>query len=229
MSPSNRIAPRAACRGLIVAAALALLAGCALPRGGPSYSEVTAAPPGALPYEVVTVTPEVVALTRIAARTAFPAAFTGLPAADTSRIAPGDVLAVTVWENMDEGLLTPAGIGASALPRTRVDDDGNLFVPYAGLVPAAGLTVNQLRQSVRARLARQTLNPQVDLLPVGREGRKVSVQGRVSAPGLYDLEPSTARLVGMLAQAGGVTDEPEAVRIRLRRGEVSGEAVGHLR
>ncbi len=55
------------------------------------------------------------------------------------------------------------------------------------------------------------------------QGRVVSVQGRVRTPGLYPIERPTERLLAMLARAGGVTEEPEVVRLKLRRGAVTGE------
>lgn len=211
-------------RATLLVGVVTLLTACALPRSGPYYSEVTALPEdAALDFEVVPVTPQVAALTRVDERMGFSVGFVEQPVIDTARIAPNDVMAVTVWENIDQGLLNPVGIGATPLPHSKVDERGNLFVPYVGLVRASGRTLDQLRRTIRARLAEQTLNPQVDVFPVATGSRRVSVQGRVSKPGLYAIEPSTERLVGMLAQAGGVTDDPEVVKLRLRRGGVAGE------
>jgi polysaccharide export outer membrane protein len=80
-----------------------------------------------------------------------------------------------------------------------------------------------LRETIRARLAEQTLNPQVDVYPAEARGRVVSVQGRVRTPGLYPIEPPTERLLPMLARAGGVAEDPEVVRLRLRRGGTSAD------
>ncbi len=96
-------------------------------------------------------------------------------------------------------------------------------MPYVGLVRAAGRTLAELRETIRARLAEKTLNPQVDVFPVDSKGRVVSVQGRVRSPGLYPIEPGTGRLLPRLARAGGVTEEPEVVRLKLRRDGKSGE------
>ena len=142
---------------------------------------------------------------------------------NTATIAPGDVMAITVWENIDQGLLNPQGIGATPLPHVKVDEKGFIFVPYVGLIRAAGRTLSQLRETIQARLAEKTLNPQVDVFPVDGQGRVISIQGRVRTPGLYPIERPTERLLAMLARAGGVTEDPEVIRLKLRRGGATGE------
>jgi polysaccharide export outer membrane protein len=132
-------------------------------------------------------------------------------------------MAITVWENIDQGLLNPQGIGATPLPHVKVDERGFIFAPYVGLIHAAGRTLSQLRETIRARLAEKTLNPQVDVFPVAGKGRVVSIQGRVRTPGIYPIERPTERLLAMMARAGGVTEEPEVIRLKLRRGAVTGE------
>ncbi|HSF94887.1 MAG TPA: polysaccharide biosynthesis/export family protein [Thermohalobaculum sp.] len=212
-----------ALRPILFAALLAGLASCGVPRSGPDYSEVTAPAPAGLDFDLVRVTPAVAEATRLDERAVFPAAFVEAAPEDTAALAPGDVVAITVWENIDQGLLNPQGIGATALPKAQVDEKGMIFVPYVGAVRAAGRTVAQLREAIRVQLAEQTLNPQVDIFPLEMRGRVVSLQGRVRSPGLYPIEPPTARLLPMLARAGGVGEDPEVVRLKLRRGTASGE------
>lgn len=205
---------------LIVAA----LASCSLPRSGPYYSEITDAPPPEdFGFEVVSVTSGVVQLTRADERSGFSVSFVEAGAEAPYTLARGDVLAITVWENIDEGLLNPAGIGATPLPNSQVDERGRIFVPYVGEVAAAGRTINDLRESIRAQLAEKTLNPQVDIFRVEAKGRLISVQGVVNSPGLYPIERATTHLLPMMARAGGVTLDPEIVRLKLRRGRVQGE------
>jgi len=210
-------------RAVLLAGLLVGPAACGVPRSGPDYSEITAPAPADLPYDLVRVTAAIAAATRIDERGVFPAGFIETAPENTATLAPGDVVAVTVWENIEQGLLNPQGIGATPLPRARVDARGMIFVPYVGAVRAAGRTIAQLRESIRAGLAEQTLNPQVDVFPVEARGRVVSVQGRVRKPGLYPIEPPTARLLPMLARAGGVAEDPEVVRLRLRRGVASAD------
>ena len=222
MTQLHRLARASLLAGLILG-----LGACALPRHGPSYGEITA-PPAAeidaeMDYEIVRVSASVARATRIDERMGFAAAFREAPPIDTARIAPRDVLSITVWENIEQGLLNPEGIGATQLPKVEVDERGLIYVPYVGQVRAAGKTVSQLREAIRARLAEKTLNPQVDVFAAEGRGRVVSVQGRVRAPGIYPILPETERLLPMLAKAGGVTEEPEVVRLKLRRGRETGQ------
>jgi polysaccharide export outer membrane protein len=186
-------------------------------------AEITAPAPSELPFDVVRVTPAVTAATHIDERSGFTVLFTTALAEDTATVAAGDVLAITVWENIDQGLLNPQGIGATPLPHAKVDEKGFIFVPYVGLIRASGRTLSQLRETIRVRLAEKTLNPQVDLFPVDAKGRVISIQGQVHALGLYPIELPTERLLAMLARAGGVTADPEVIRLKLRRGAATGE------
>ncbi|MDT8345321.1 MAG: polysaccharide biosynthesis/export family protein, partial [Thermohalobaculum sp.] len=206
--------------GLAVALAVA---GCALPRGGPYYSEITDTADAPLPFSVVEVTPATVAATTLDERRGFAPAFLDQPAENTARIARDDVLSVTVWESVEQGLLSTAGVGATPLPNLVVDERGQIFVPYVGPVKAEGRTLGELREAIRAALAEKTVNPQVDVQPVSSNGRRVSVQGAVATPGLYPIERATNRLLPMLAQAGGVRDDPEVTLLRLRRDGQEGE------
>ncbi|MEM8790736.1 MAG: polysaccharide biosynthesis/export family protein [Pseudomonadota bacterium] len=216
-------------RGAINAAALFVaaltLAACGLPRNGPDLAEITARPAegSGLAFEIVPISPAVVEITRPVETAGFSTRLATAAEEPTQLIAVGDVMAVTVWENIDQGLLNPDGVGSSALPNTVVDERGFIFVPYVGLVKAAGRTLNGVRERVRAALADQTPNPQVDIFPLTRGGRQVSVQGNVNAPGVYPIERQTRRLLPMLARAGGVSADPEVTRIKLRRGAVVGE------
>ncbi len=201
---------------LWLAVALSLsLGACALPRNGPDYSEVTAPAPPDLQYDIVRVTPAIADAARIDERSGFTVTFTEARAENTATVAPGDVMAITVWENIDQGLLNSQGIGATPLPHVKVDEKGFIFVPDVGLIHAAGRSLAQLRETIRARLAEKTLNPQVDVFPVNG-------QGRIRAPALYPIERPTERLLAMLARAGGVTEDPEVIRLKLRRGGTTG-------
>ena len=88
---------------------------CALPRSGPDYAEITAPASPDLHFDVVRVTPAVAAATRIDERLGFAKVFVEARVENTATVAPGDVMAITVWENIDQGLLNPQGIGATPL------------------------------------------------------------------------------------------------------------------
>ncbi|MEM7178623.1 MAG: polysaccharide biosynthesis/export family protein, partial [Pseudomonadota bacterium] len=202
-----------------------LVASCSLPRSGPSTEEVTAIPEEShgLTFDVIPVTPEVARITHIDETAGFQISLAESGLEPTQLIADGDIMSITVWENIDEGLLNPQGIGASQLPNSVVDDRGMVFVPYVGLIRASGRTLNAVREEIQQKLAEKTLNPQVDIFPIDKAGRMVSVQGSVNAPGLYPIENPTRKLLPMLARAGGISADPKTTRIRIRRGRIVGE------
>ncbi|MEM7507449.1 MAG: polysaccharide biosynthesis/export family protein [Pseudomonadota bacterium] len=218
-------APQRIFRGLAGLGLALIIAGCGLPRSGPDKDEVQAIPAeeAGLDFQVIPVTADVARITRIDERSGFEISLVNTSKEPTQLIAKGDVMSITVWENIDEGLLNPQGIGASQLPNSIVDDAGFVFVPYVGLVKAAGRSLNGLREAIQDSLAQKTLNPQVDIFPVEKGGRLISVQGNVNTPGLYPIEKPTRTLLPMIARAGGVSEDPEVTRIKVRRGRIVGE------
>jgi len=197
---------------------------CSLPRSGPSYSEITSADqPAGYGFHVLPLTPEIAAINTIDERRGFSVEFLRAAVEPVALVARGDVLAITAWENADEGLLNPVGIGATPLPHVKVDERGRVFVPYVGLVQASGRTLNQIREEIRGRMSGKTVDPQIDVFPVTATGRAVSVQGVIGAPGIYPIERSTHRILPMIARAGGVKIDAEIVRLKLRRGGMQGE------
>lgn len=215
-------AGRAARRALALAALLAL-AGCGLPRAGPSISEIEAQDtPTTLPFEVIAVTDEVARrATRSEARS-FEAAFLRSPVQDVNLIGPGDSLAIAVWENVENGVLTGVGQKVVTLPDVQVDLSGFIYVPYVGRIRAAGNSPDSLRRIITEGLKDQTPDPQVEVRRLITGSATVSVIGAVGAPGVYPIEPSTRRLLAMLAKAGGVNIEPEVAVLSIRRGTLTG-------
>ena len=140
----------------------------------------------------------------------------GVLGSDT--ISAGDSLGLTIWENVDDGLLASAGANSTILEEVQVDGSGFIFVPYAGRVKAAGNTPEGLRRVITERLKDQTPDPQVQVRRLAGDGATVSLVGAVGAQGVYPIERPTRTLAAMLAQAGGVTIEPEIAQITVIRG-----------
>ncbi len=200
------------------------MAACTLPRSGPDFDELTEGEQlEGYGFQILPISPDVTSITRVDETSGFEVNFLEAGAEPVHTVAKGDVLSITVWENIDEGLLNPAGIGATPLPNSVVDERGRVFVPYVGLINASGRSINQLREAIRLSLADKTLNPQVDIFPIDKKGRQISIQGTVGAPGVYPIETPTKHILGMLARAGGVTLEPDIAKVKLRRGRLQGE------
>ncbi len=206
--------------GIAVAVLSALaLSGCALPRSGPNKQEIFS---GSVQRKgdafVVEVNDRVTRATAVAPAFGFSEEFlkAGKIGADT--INPGDKLGLTIWENVDQGLLSTApGAGATNLEEIQVDSHGFIFVPYAGRIRAAGNTTEAIRRIITERLSQQTPDPQVMVRRLAGDGATVSITGKVGGQGIYPIERPTRTLSAMLARAGGVVVEPEIAQVTVFR------------
>lgn len=202
---------------------MVLLSACALPRPGPNAEEIVSASKrvgGNL--NVVLVDMEIARRAYVSPELGFSTEFLTLPGTRTDIINPGDTLSVTIWENVENGLLVGAGQKVAELSQIQVDQQGEIFVPYAGRLDAAGLTPDQLREVITDQLGRQTPDPQVEVRRQAGVGATVNIIGGVARQGVYPVESSTDRLAAMLATAGGVTIDPEIAIVTVRRGGRSG-------
>jgi len=202
---------------------ISIIAACTLPRVGPNKREIFA---GSVQEQgdayVVSVNDRVTRATAVVPALGFSSAFKSASTLTSDTIRPGDVLGLTVWENVDDGLLAGEATNSTILEEVQVDSAGFIFVPYAGRVRAAGNTPNQLRESITSRLEEQTPDPQVEVRRLAGDGSTVSLVGAVGAQGVYPIERPTRTLSAMLAQAGGVTIETEIAQITVIRGKSQG-------
>ncbi len=205
-------------------AVLGLVASCSLPRSGPSKSQIFA---GSVQNEgdsfVVAVNDRVTRATAVVPALGFSDSFKSASQLTSDTIRPGDVLGLTIWENVDDGLLSGEVSNSTPLEEVQVDSDGFIFVPYAGRVRASGSTPNQLRQEITAKLEEQTPDPQVEVRRLAGDGATVSVTGSVGAQGVFPIERPTRTLSAMLAQAGGIVIEPEIAQVTVIRGRQKGK------
>lgn len=152
-------------------------------------------------FKVIPITPRQIAADQAAtpAPSIPPALISYLP--EPYRIGPGDSLYITVWDHPE--LTSPAGAQQQALANGRlVRPDGTLFYPYAGLLQAAGKTVEELRSELTRRLAKYVPSPQVDLTIISYGSQKVTLGGAFvsAAPQFITVTPLT------LAQAIGTAN-----------------------
>ncbi len=217
--------PRAATSSRLAVCLVAVLAasGCTLPRSGPTAGEIRAGETlEAEGFQIVAVDAAVARAARREDTLGFGSAFLNAGSVASDGISVGDRVSVTVWENVDSGLLAGVGQKVTSLDEIDVDEQGRIFVPYVGLIPAAGRSPNELRQQITEALEAQTPSPQVEVRRLTGDGSTISVMGGVSDQGVYPIEAPTRRLSGMLAQAGGVTIEPDIAQVKVERGGVTG-------
>lgn len=208
-------------KGVALITALAVISSCGLPRPGPNKREIYS---GSVQQQgdafVISVNDRVSRATAVVPALGFSESFKNAGTLGSDTIRPGDVLALTIWENVDKPLLGPEGQVAAVLEEVQVDGAGFIFVPYAGRIRAAGNTPEAIRRVIKAKLEDQTPDPQVEVRRAAGDGATVSIVGAVTAQGVYPIERPTRTLAAMLAQSGGVTIEPEIAQVTvLRKGQ----------
>ena len=210
-------------RAVALLVVLGIVASCGLPRIGPNRNEIFA---GSVQRQgdafVVEVNPRVTQATSVVEALGFTSDFLNAGVSNTDVIRPGDLLSLTIYENVEDGLLAGQGGNAAVIDQVQVDSSGHIFIPYAGRIRAAGNTSEALRQIITRSLDEQTPDPQVIVRREAGDGSTVSITGSVSGQGVYPISRPTRTLSGMLAAAGGVSIEPEIARVTVVRGSHTG-------
>ena len=212
-------------QALALLAIFGMVAACGLPRSGPNKAEIYK---GSVLKEgdafIVTVNSRVTRATAVVPSFGFGSDFRNAGILGSDQISPGDVLGLTIYENVkDDPLLGNTGQRVSALTEIQVDGAGFIFVPYAGKIKAAGQSPDGLRDIITKKLDTQTPDPQVQVQRLAGDGSTVSIAGFAGAQGIYPIERPTRTLATMLTKAGGVSIEPETAIVRVTRGGKTGQ------
>lgn len=148
----------------------------------------------------------------------------------TDLLGPGDVIDVNIYEAGvmlfggspgDAVGAARAGVTPTArierMPLLRIDDRGNIRLPYAGTIRAAGLTVSQLESSIRAAMRGLSQDPQA--IVTIREGitNSVIMGGEVARPGRLVLPTNRETLSEVIALAGGYRGDAKDIAVRVQR------------
>ncbi|QQM04896.1 polysaccharide biosynthesis/export family protein [Rhodopseudomonas palustris] len=200
-----------------------------LPGTGPSsesvenYATAGVRSTTALPYALVDVSADTIGFLSQPNVVSFKGSFKDRRPKPQQVIGVGDVLNISIFEAAPGGLFTP-GQSAGArpgnfvdLPPQAVDQRGNISVPYAGEVPAAGRTVPEVQQAVVARLRNRAIEPQVVVSLNQQHSSVVSVLGDVNTPGVFALNSVGEKLLALIARAGGPKYEAIESYVTLQR------------
>lgn len=211
-------------RFLPVLLALAL-AGCALPRGAAMQGEILAnTDTEARDLQVMPVTratQATIAAWPLPARAraghaAWPRA--GLRHGDGITIASGDTLSMTIWDNEENSLLTAPTQKSAALSETTVAGDGTIFLPYVGKVEVRGLSADQARDRLQARLAEVLPSAQLQLQTRPGRGNTVDLVSGVARAGKYPLPDRNYSVLSLISEGGGVNTTLKNPVVKLIRG-----------
>jgi polysaccharide biosynthesis/export protein len=213
----------------------ALVSGCAtfpgwLPSSGPSREQVVemkSALPD-LPIQVVDLTDAVARRLLASQKRSLFSETLGSKGPVGYNIGPGDVLEVSIWEAPPAALfgttvLDPrAGAAATrvtAFPEQMVGREGTINVPFAGAVPAADRSLQQIEAEIVRRLTGKANQPQVLVRVIRNATSNVTVVGEVASSTRMPLTARGERLLDALAAAGGVRQPVGKMTLQVTRND----------
>lgn len=122
------------------------------------------------------------------------------------RIGVGDKLNVRVFQVAD-----------LSFDELVVDTSGNIQMPLIGAVSGAGRTAGEMSIEIAERLSAQYLrNPQVTVTVTEAASQKVTIDGAVTKPGVYEMRGSTS-LLQAVAMAEGPTRVADLSKVAVFR------------
>lgn len=222
---------------LAALAAAALVAGCStLPSSGPTAGQINAAlqKNNQTGFTIVDIDPAVAAELAIGAP---PASSLGslARAGRVDTLGPGDILVVNVYEvgvTLFTGAETSSGQGGTFNPSARgttldnvvVDSAGDIQLPYIGRINVAGKTIAEVQRLIERGLRGLSQRPQALVSVKDNAFNVYYVSGDVRQPGRVPMRLPQERLLDALARAGGTTNQPDDMVVRITRDGQSAEA-----
>jgi len=186
------------------------LGGCALlPGAGPESWDVRNGQQDSesLQYALIRLTPDILdILSRNEPR--LTSVFSDHSPPTEIRFGIGDIVGVTIFEAASGGLFIPEEAGVRpgnfiTLPSQQVDSKGNISIPYAQPIRAAGRTQVEVQKSIVDALEARAIEPQVVVSLIEQRATLISVLGDVNAPNRFPVNHAGERVLDAIAQAGG--------------------------
>jgi protein involved in polysaccharide export with SLBB domain len=130
---------------------------------------------------------------------------------DKKKLGPNDSVSFRVVEDRD-----------NESQRLRVNDNGELEVPYVGLVPAQGKSCKELAYAIKSLLEREYYYHATVILAVDRVSEKskgrIYVYGSVKGQGPQEIPPDESYTVSKaIIKAGGFGDFANKRKVKLTR------------
>ncbi len=214
-----------------------VLGGCGfIPMSGPASLDVQSQNSATLPFAVVKLDSKVLQALEKYEPNSLPGTFADSRPPASIRFGIGDIISVTIFEAAAGGLYVPIEAGVRPgnfvnLPDQAVDNDGNISVPYAGAVRAAGRTNVQIQEDILQRIKKRAIDPQVVVTSSQQRSSLVSVFGEVRTPVRFPMPASGAqdRLTDAITRAGGISGAGWETWVVLERnGKRATVPFGHL-
>lgn len=177
-------------------------------------------------YGLVKLTPEVVNILNEYGPRTISATFGDPRPPPEVKFGIGDVVSVTIFEAAAGGLFIPQEAGVRpgnfiTLPNQPIDTAGNITVPYAGAVKAAGRTPSQVNQAIVDRIKDRAIEPQAVVALVTQNTSLITVIGEVNnaftPTGRVPAQPAGEHLLDVITRAGGLKDQGQNTWVVLER------------
>jgi polysaccharide export outer membrane protein len=194
------------------------------PASGPFSADVVTQIPSSVPYHLVKLDSQVADILNNYEPAVLAGAFTDRRPPAPVLFGIGDTVTVTIFEAAAGGLFIPIEAGVRpgnfvTLPNQTVDNDGNISVPYAGTIKAAGRTNVDVQNDIIERIRNRAIEPQVVVALAAQNSSLVSVFGavnnsiRIPASGLG----ASDRITDMITRAGGISGSGFETWVMLER------------
>lgn len=130
------------------------------------------------------------------------------------RVAPADVLHITVWQHPEFlvevptiATASPGMQGAAGQQGYLVNARGNIYFPLVGYVHVNNKTVDQIREILTTKLTKYVPHPQINVRVADFRSRKVYVLGEVMKTGFLPITDQPLTIADALALSGWMNVE----------------------
>ncbi len=207
---------------------LALLGagGCSFfPVSGPTSRDIESGISETVPYALIKLTPETIDILAAHEPKGLAGAFTDRRPSANIVFGIGDVVSVSIFEAAAGGLFIPLEAGVRpgnfvTLPDQMVDSNGNITIPFAGLIKARGRTSVQVQEDIVSKIKNRAIEPQAIVTLAQQRTSLISVVGAVNSPLRFAVPASGAgdRVLDAITRAGGLSAPGYASWVMLERG-----------
>ena len=214
--------------GLISLLTLVLLGagGCSFfPVNGPTSVDIDSGTSPTVPYALIKLSPETIDILAAHEPKGLAGAFTDRRPSANITFGIGDVVSVTIFEAAAGGLFIPLEAGVRpgnfvTIPDQIVDSNGNITIPFAGLIKTAGRTSVQVQEDIVNKIKNRAIEPQAVVTLSQQRTSLISVVGAVNGPIRFAVPAPGAgdRVLDAITRAGGITGPGYDIWVMLERG-----------
>jgi polysaccharide export outer membrane protein len=209
----------------LLAIALLGVGGCSFfPVNGPLTQDVLSETSPTVPYALIKLNNETIDILAGNEPKGLAGTFTDRKPASDIKFGIGDIVSITIFEAAAGGLFIPLEAGVRpgnfvTLPDQPVDNDGNISVPFAGTIRAAGRTNIQIQNAIVDKIKNRAIEPQAVVTLSQQRTSLISVVGDVNTPLRFAVPATGAgdRILDAITRSGGIKTQGYQTWVMLER------------